>query len=196
MSWESNSITRSSGEDIHFPDPGPGNVVTITLRYNYDASSSSLPSLYCPGCQRQVLFKAGDAYRDCDGYNGGATASEASLTSTYTSDGSTKHMYVAVDLNYGCSSSTKVPNSYIGFIEGTPYPTTATPSVPPTTAAPSINPTTATPTGPSVPPTTSAPSAPSVPPTNAPSVEPTSPPSDAQSDDQGRDSNDLHRNVV
>eukprot|EP01083_Nonionella_stella_P153298 492394_1 len=117
MSWESNSITRSSGEDIHFPDPGPGNVVTITLRYNFDSTTTTLPGLYCNGCYRQVLFQVGDITRDCDGYSARSTASEAALTATYTSDGSAKNMSVAVDLQGACYQSSKIPNTYIGIIQ-------------------------------------------------------------------------------
>eukprot|EP01083_Nonionella_stella_P091711 256447_1 len=195
MAWGSDSITLSTGDHVVFTDPGPGNVVTITLRYNFDSTTTTLPGLYCNGCYRQVLFQVGDITRDCDGYSARSTASEAALTATYTSDGSAKNMSVAVDLQGACYQSSKIPNTYIGIIQNA---RTDAPSAAPTTGAPSVPPTTGAPSAPSIPPTknpTGVPTSASVAPSNVPSQTP-SEATIASDETQGSGSNGLGHHVL
>eukprot|EP01083_Nonionella_stella_P203751 743247_1 len=138
MSYSGNVITFSSGDELFFVDPGVGTVITLTMTFNYDSTGD----IYCPGCVRQVLSNVDNVDRACISYYN-TIASDVTLSVTYTSDGSSRNINMDIDLQYGCSDSTWVPNSVIGYILATPDPTaapTATPTIAPT-AAPTVAPT-------------------------------------------------------
>eukprot|EP01083_Nonionella_stella_P034324 93963_1 len=145
------TTTLTTGDQVVFVSPPAGTSTTITMYY-----SATKPSgIYCSGCIRQMLFRADDVTRSCRSLSSGSYT----LSFTYTSDGGYKALYTGTDMQYGCSTSTRLAPWYIGYIASRTEAPTSDPTVSPTS----------NPTLPTVIPTTGAPSVHTTAPTDAPS---------------------------